>query len=76
MSNDHDQALARAFDVQAPRFERAPSRAIRPHWSGWSGSPDFRLEAGFWTRDAVRAWSPKPCSQPGTAWSVWTCRGR
>ncbi|MGO9816351.1 MAG: class I SAM-dependent methyltransferase [Isosphaeraceae bacterium] len=24
MSNDHDQALARAFDVQAPRFERAP----------------------------------------------------
>ena len=24
MSNDHDQALAKAFDVQAPRFERAP----------------------------------------------------
>ena len=24
MSDDHDQALSRAFDVQAPRFERAP----------------------------------------------------
>jgi SAM-dependent methyltransferase len=24
MSSDHDQALSRAFDVQAPRFERAP----------------------------------------------------
>ena len=24
MSNDHDEALARAFDAQAPRFERAP----------------------------------------------------
>ena len=24
MSNDHDQALAKAFDVQAPRFEQAP----------------------------------------------------
>jgi 2-polyprenyl-3-methyl-5-hydroxy-6-metoxy-1,4-benzoquinol methylase len=24
MSNEHDQALARAFDAQAPRFERAP----------------------------------------------------
>src|SRR5271165_4644068 len=24
MSSDHDQALSRAFDVQAPRFEKAP----------------------------------------------------
>src|SRR5271157_1026688 len=24
MSNDHDEALARAFDAQAPRFEQAP----------------------------------------------------
>jgi hypothetical protein len=24
MSSDHDQAIAKAFDVQASRFERAP----------------------------------------------------
>ena len=76
MSNDHGQALARAFDVQAPRFERAPVQSDPAALERLVRFAGFRLEAGFWTRDAVRAWSAKPCSPPGTAWSVWTCRGR